>query len=86
MCIRDSAWSGRLAQKQAQSVPVRHSIRETDMGLCVGAQWQKSTFIEFFPAPLHAKKVDNTVILALEANIAASLNCTFLFGFLPAVK
>ena len=28
-----SAWSGRLAQKQAQSVPVRHSIRETDMGL-----------------------------------------------------
>ena len=30
-----SAWSGRLAQKQAQSVPVRHSIRETDMGLCI---------------------------------------------------
>ena len=28
-----SAWSGRLAQKQAQSVPVRHSIWETDWGL-----------------------------------------------------
>ena len=25
-----SAWSGRLAQKQAQSMPVRHSIRATD--------------------------------------------------------
>ena len=31
-----SAWSGRLAQKQAQSVPVRHSIRVTewDCGSC----------------------------------------------------
>ena len=25
-----SAWSGRLAQKQARSVPVRHSVQETD--------------------------------------------------------
>ena len=25
-----SAWSGRLAQKQAQSMPVRHSIRGTE--------------------------------------------------------
>ena len=25
-----SAWCGRLAQKQAQSMPVRHSIRATD--------------------------------------------------------
>ena len=28
--ISFSAWSGRLAQKQAQSMPVRHSIRATD--------------------------------------------------------
>ena len=29
-----SAWPGKLAQKQAWSVPVQHSIRETDWGLC----------------------------------------------------